>query len=176
VGLAAIQQPRRIVLTGPECTGKSTLAARLAEELGAPLLVESARLYADEVKRELGVDDVERIARWAVEKEDALLASAPTTIVLDTDLLSTVVYGRHYYGFRSEWIEREASARLGSLYLLCHPDIPWVGDGVRDRPDDRDEMFGEFRAVLTEFGAPVADIRGTGEARFASARLAVSRG
>jgi NadR type nicotinamide-nucleotide adenylyltransferase len=163
---------RRIVLTGPECTGKSTLAARLAAELGAPLLPESARAYAEEVKRELTVDDVEPIARGHVTAETTALRAQPATLVLDTDLLSTVVYGRHYYAFRSEWLEGEARARLGSLYLLCHPDVPWVRDEVRDRPGDRREMLAEFRRVLAEFGASVVDIRGLGDARFDAVRAA----
>ena len=164
---------RRIVLTGPECTGKSTLAAMLAAELGAPLLAESARGYAASVGRPLTVDDVEPIARHAVAAEDFLLRSAPTAIVLDTDLLSTVVYGRHYYGFRSAWIEDELRARLGDRYLLCHPDVPWIADGIRDRPGDRREMLAEFRSTLEEFGAPFTDIRGTGDARLAAARAAL---
>jgi NadR type nicotinamide-nucleotide adenylyltransferase len=165
---------RRIVLTGPECTGKSTLAAALAAELGAPLVAESARAYAEEVKRALTVDDVEPIARRHVRAEDETLTLRPPTIVLDTDLLSTVVYGRHYYGLRSEWIETEARARLGSIYLLCHPDVPWVRDGIRDRPGDRSEMLEEFRGVLAEFGANVVEIRGLGEARFDAVRAAAT--
>ena len=55
-------------------------------------------------------------------------------VVLDTDLLSTTVYAEHYYGACPEWIKRAARARMGSLYLLCEPDLPWSPDGVRDRP------------------------------------------
>jgi NadR type nicotinamide-nucleotide adenylyltransferase len=167
---------RRIVLTGPECSGKTTLATQLAEELGAPLVPESARAFAEEVKRALVVDDVEQIARRHVAAEGSFLAASPTTLVLDTDLLSTVVYGRHYYGFRSEFIDREARARVGSLYLLCAPDLPWLPDGVRDRPEGREEMLAEFRAVLAEFGAPFVAITGAGAARLDAARRAITRG
>jgi nicotinamide riboside kinase len=165
---------RRIVLTGPECTGKSTLAARIAAETGSVLVLESARGYAEDVKRPLTVDDVEPIARRAIATEDAIVATKPTGLVFDTDLLSTVVYGRHYYGFRSEFIEREARARRADLYLLCRPDIPWEPDGIRDSPGNREEMLELFRTVLAEFGARVTEIGGLGDARFASALKASS--
>jgi NadR type nicotinamide-nucleotide adenylyltransferase len=171
VGSAAV---RRIVLTGPECTGKSTLAARLAKELGAPLVEEMARIFAAAVQRELTEQDVEVIARRAIEAEDRVLRGHPPGIVLDTDLISTIVYGRHYYRFRSEWLEGEARARLGDLYLLCAPDVPWVADGIRDRPGDRREMLKEFRDVLAEFGATVVEISGLGEARYEAVRAAVA--
>jgi nicotinamide riboside kinase len=163
---------QRIVLSGPECTGKTTLAARLASDTGAAFVRESARAYAEEMKRPLTVHDVEPIARRAIATEEAILATEPSGLVLDTDLLSTVVYGRHYYGFRSDFIEREARARLGDLYLLCLPDIPWEADGVRDCPTDREGMLERFREVLREFGARVIEIGGTGDARYAAVRAA----
>jgi nicotinamide riboside kinase len=168
--------PRRIVLTGPECTGKTTLAARLASDTGAAFVLESARAYAEDVKRPLTVDDVEQIARRAIATEDAILRTEPSGLVFDTDLLSTVVYGRHYYGFRNEFIERGARARIGDLYLLCLPDIPWCADGVRDRPEQREELLELFRAVLSEFGATVVEIGGVGELRYAAVKRAVEGG
>jgi NadR type nicotinamide-nucleotide adenylyltransferase len=168
---------RRIVVTGPECTGKTTIARALANRLGAPWLPEASRAYAEDRRREgraLTRDDVEPIARAAMAAEDAALKSAPADLVLDTDLLSTVAYARHYYGACPEWIEREARARLGAVYLLCAPDVPWVADGVRDRPLEREAMHTQFRAVLEEFGARIAEVRGLGAAREHSAAAAVS--
>lgn len=130
---------QRIVLTGPEATGKTTLAAALARRLGAPWLPEASRAYAEEVKRELVAADVESIATRTMRAEDAALATHPPLLVLDTDLISTVVYARHYYGGSPGWVEDAARARRGDLYLLCAPDLPWTADGVRDRPANREE-------------------------------------
>lgn len=155
----------RVVLTGPECTGKTTLAATLAEQFGAPWLPEASREYAAERAREgraLTLADVEPIARRAIVREDQTLAAAPAMLVLDTDLLSTVTYSRHYYGSSSAWLEGEARARKASLYLLCAPDLPWTPDGIRDRPANREDMFAVFERVLTEFGAGFTVIRGSG--------------
>ena len=158
----------RVVVTGPECTGKTTLAAGLGAEFDALWLGEAAREYAAEARRagrELGLDTVEPIARRAVAAQDDAMRDAPALLVLDTDLISTVVYSRHYYGTASEWLVAEARARRGDLYLLCAPDIPWTADGIRDRPEGRDAMFALFGSALAEFGATVVEIRGQGDAR-----------
>lgn len=167
----------RVVVTGPECTGKTTLAADLASAFGTPWLPEMARAYAAERAAKgqfLAAADVDLIAARAIAAEDAALAATPPLLVLDTDLLSTVTYARHYYGASSAWLEGEARARRAQLYLLCAPDIPWIPDGIRDRPDRRDELFSEFDRVLTEFGADVTGVRGSGNARLAAAMAAVS--
>jgi nicotinamide riboside kinase len=72
------------------------------------------------------------------------------------------------------WIETEARARLADLYLLCHPDLPWTSDGVRDRPSQREELLGDFRATLVSLGAHVVEISGVGDVRLERARAAVA--
>lgn len=158
----------RIVVTGSECTGKTTLAQRLAAHLAAPWLPETARSYAVERLREgqvLTAADVEPIAHRVVAAEDVALAAAPPILVLDTDLISTIVYARHYYGACPAWIEAEARLRRGTHYLLCDPDLPWLADGVRDRPDARTAIHTQFRAALEEFEASVTVVSGRGGAR-----------
>jgi NadR type nicotinamide-nucleotide adenylyltransferase len=163
----------RIVLTGPESTGKSVLAAALAHAYGAPLSLEYAREYA-EGRDTLGPDDVEPIARGQIAAEDRARAAGGAALVLhDTDLVSTVLYARHYYGDCPAWIVDAARTRRADLYLLCAPDVPWATDPVRDRPHARDELFAEFRATLDAFGCPVVEIRGDWAEREMAARRAV---
>ena len=164
---------RRIVLTGPESTGKTTLAAALAERFGAPWTREAARLFAESSTVPLSAATVAPIAQLSIQLEDAVLASAPELLVRDTDLVSTVVYARHYYGDVAEWIEDEARSRRGDLYLLCLPDLPWEPDGVRDRPAQREALLEDFRRCLAELGAVVVEIGGAGPARLAAAERAV---
>jgi NadR type nicotinamide-nucleotide adenylyltransferase len=156
---------QRIVLTGPEASGKTTLATALARHFRSPWLPETARLYADEVKRKLTAADAEPIARRAIAAEDAAIASVPPLLILDTDIISTVVYVRHYYGPCPAWIEDAARERRGDLYLLCAPDLPWIADGVRDRQAQRQELFALFEAALDEFGCTVIEVSGAGVAR-----------
>lgn len=166
---------RRIVVTGSECTGKTTLVRYLAERLGAPWVEEYSRRYADGKGAPLDASDVEPIARGQIEAADAAVPGPSGILVLDTDLVSTVVYARHYYGSCPRWIEEAALARRGDLYLLCHPDVPWVADGVRDRGERRAEMHALFAAALRALGAPVADVTGERGGREERALLAVRR-
>lgn len=180
----------RVVLIGPEASGKTTLARELAEEFNAPWTPEAARLFAETWPEPLSLATVAPIARLSMRLEDEALAGIAATdpatvsataaesaprplLVRDTDLVSTVVYSRHYYGVVEEWIEREARARRGDLYLLCRPDLPWFPDGVRDRPDQRERLYEDFRLTLRSMDARIADVSGAGEARRMMAREAV---
>lgn len=183
----------RIIVTGPECTGKTTLARELAEELGTLWVPEFARRYAAAAHgRPLTSADVEPIARGQIAQEDAVLAElraraddtdrrpapgqpAPgrPALVQDTDLVSTVVYARHYYGSCPPWILAATHERLGDLYLLADIDIAWEPDGIRDRPFARDAMLARFREHLDELGARTRLISGQGSVRLAAALAAV---
>jgi NadR type nicotinamide-nucleotide adenylyltransferase len=148
----------RVCLIGPECTGKTTLAEELSRHFNAPWVPEFAREYASAVGRELTADDVEPIARG----ELALIDAAPNEglVILDTDLISTVVYARHYYGSCPEWIEREAQARKADLYLLTDIDLPWVPDSLRDSAAPRESLYAQFVQMLKEYGANFVAIKG----------------
>jgi nicotinamide riboside kinase len=169
-----------VVLIGPESTGKTRLAEDLAERYGVPWSPEYAREYAAGRTAPLTFDDVSAIGQGQKEGEDATLAQARRLgvplVVLDTDLVSTVVYSRHYYGDCPHWIEDEARGRLGDLYLLHHVDVPWVAEGLlREQPERREELLGLFESTLEELGAAVLDIRGSWDARRRLAIEAVDR-
>jgi NadR type nicotinamide-nucleotide adenylyltransferase len=169
---------RRIVLTGGECTGKTTLARHLAERFDTSWVPEAAREAALAKSGSLGSDDVAPIARAHVAAADAGLRDAVERgrplIFLDQDLLSTVVYARHYYGACPGWIEALAAERLGDLYLLCLPDLDWVPDAARDRGERRAEVHALFDAALRRVGARVVEISGIGPLRAERAEAAVA--
>lgn len=166
---------RRIVVTGSESTGKTTLARALAAALHTTWVPEFSREYAAARSGALTADDVAPIARGQVAREDAALAAAGShrPLVLDTDLLSTTVYAEHYYGHCPPWISAAARARRADLYLLCAVDLPWEADGVRDQPAARHEVQARFAARLREVGALVLPVTGRGPARLQSAIAAV---
>lgn len=161
--------PLRVVLTGSECTGKTTLARMLARELDTLVVPEMARAHAELIARPLTAADVEPIARAQMRADDEAMARASAegrrVLVLDTDLVSTTVYARHYYGTCPAWIDAEARARRGDLYLLCDIDVRWVSDPARDRPHHRAEIHAMFVAALTALGARWTTVRGLGEVR-----------
>jgi NadR type nicotinamide-nucleotide adenylyltransferase len=167
---------RRIVLTGSESTGKTTLAEALAGHLGTVWVPEFSRAYAESKGGVLTAADVEPIARGQAAAEQAALAGRHGGFVMfDTDLVSTLVYARHYYGMAPSWIEAAIRRYPPALYLLCQIDLAWAADGVRDRPASRAALHTAFRDTLLEFGFNAAEIQGTGPARLASAIDAVNR-
>ena len=167
----------RVCVTGPESTGKTTLARRLAALENTAWVPEASRLYAERVARPLDAADVTPIAHEHIALADAGATRArdrgARLLVLDTDLLSTVIYARHYYDAAPRWIERAERARRADLYLLCDVDVAWVPDGVRDRPTDREAMFGQFAHALARRNARVRVVRGGWDERWAIARQAV---
>lgn len=167
-------RPARVVVTGSESTGKTTLAAMLAADFAAPWSPEEARRYVERVARALAAEDVEPIARGQLAGEECAVAAASALAIHDTDLVSTMVYARHYYGACPAWIEQAARQRRADLYLLCHPDVPWIADGLQhDRGFLREEMHALFVAALAEVGALVVHIRGDWAARRVMGRRAI---
>ena len=169
---------RQVCVTGPESTGKTTLAQRLAELANTEWVPEASRVYAEREGAELHASDVEPIAREHIRLADAgaerARAAGKQLLVLDTDLLSTVVYSRHYYRMVPPWVERKERARRADLYLLCDIDVPWIADGIRDRPASRDEMFALFRDALVRRRAPFVVVRGNWDERWSIAERAVA--
>lgn len=167
--------PRRVVLVGGESTGKTTLAAALAAELAAPWVPEYARQYAAAAGRPLTAADVEPIARGQLALEDDAACRAGPLLILDTDLVSTVAYAHHYYGACPLWIEAAARAR-GGLYLLLHPDVPWVADPQRDQPRARAALRARFEAAVAALELPlVVHVAGSWPERARTARAAIAR-
>lgn len=171
-------RPRRVVLIGPESTGKTWLAGELAARHKVPWSPEHARAYVERHGAALTYADVEPIGRGQREGEDAAIlratAAGAALVVLDTDLVSTSVYSRHYYGDCPRWVEEKAERRLGDLYLLHHVDVEWTADGhQRAAPERREELFERFRAALAGLRARVSDIRGSWDERRLRAVAAV---
>lgn len=165
----------RVVLTGSESTGKSTLGVRLAARYGVELVPEFVRDFAQRKGGSIDFSDHGPIARGQMALEDEYAARADRLLIQDTDLLSTVVYCRHYFGRCPVWIEDVARERRPSLYLLCEVDAPWVADGVRDRGERRDEMQQLFRDALAEFGARFVVIEGDLVSRELKAAEAIAK-
>jgi NadR type nicotinamide-nucleotide adenylyltransferase len=164
----------RVVLTGSESTGKTTLAKRLAAHFQAELVPEFVRGYAESKGGLIEFSDHGPIARGQMALEDEHIARAPRLIIQDTDLLSTVVYCTHYFGRCPAWIEDAAASRRPDVYLLCEIDLEWVADGVRDRGHLRGEMQQLFREAVRASRVPTTVIIGDSEERFARAVASVS--
>jgi HTH-type transcriptional repressor of NAD biosynthesis genes len=167
---------RKIVVFGPESTGKTTLARELALHINTLWVPEFSRHFLD-VKGTIEANDVWPILYGQAAWENAAFAEIENSnrpLICDTDALTTQIYAAHYYGVASAQIEDFVESRHGDFYLLCDIDLPWVPDGVmRDSGHIRKEMFLQFESQLIKRGWPFALIQGAEEERFAGALAAL---
>jgi NadR type nicotinamide-nucleotide adenylyltransferase len=167
---------KRIVLTGAESTGKSTLAQALSQYYGEPCSREFVRNYVEQVGRELNAEDLDPIARGQLAMEDAACRQAQRLVLHDTNILSSIIYASYYFDTEIEWVNHAFLQRDYTLYLLCMPDICWVADaGQRESPEARDRLHALFKQRLDTLQLPYVEIHGTREERLSQAMRAIDR-
>lgn len=160
----------RVVITGAESTGKTTLAQALSDYYSEPWTKEFVRSYVEHLNRELRPEDLEPIARGQLAAEDAHLDQARRLMIHDTNLLSSIIYARHYFGKELDWVNQRFKERNYSLYFLCMPDIPWEADtGQRESPEVRALLHQSFKAELASLKLPYVEMRGSKEMRLQQA-------
>ena len=166
----------RVVVSGSECTGKTVLTRALAANFGAPFSTESARDYVNELGRAVQFSDVGPIAQRQIEIEDALLGDGSRLYIFDTDLFSTLIYSRSYFGRCPGWIEPLCRARRADLYLLCGVDLPWVKDDFQRGQDTltkRQHAHDLFANVLNKNGCSISAVSGLNNNRLQCAISAI---
>ena len=168
----------RIVATGGECTGKTTLVTQLSEFFGTPCSNEAARDYVNKLGRAVQYSDVETIAKHQIAIEDQVSASNSRMIFLDTDLFSTLIYSHFYFEQCPDWIEPACNARRADLYLLCGFDLPWIEDEFQRGKGDsesRQAIHHLFSENLCRAGCNIVEISGPDGARLNQAISAVKK-
>lgn len=128
-------RPKRILILGPESTGKSTLAEKLAQHYAEPWVPEVAREYLENLDRLYTYEDLLQIGKQQMNLEDELALSATRFLFCDTDLRVIQVWSQHRYGKVDPWVLKEIARRTYDLILLCAPDLPWQEDLLREHPE-----------------------------------------
>ncbi len=168
----------RIAIYGPESTGKTELATRLATHFGAPLVAEYARERWDQ-QGTLRLEDMLPVAREQWRREDAAATQTDGFIICDTEALTTMLWSDLLYDTCPDELRREAEKRCKgyALYLLLDIDVPFAPDPQRCFPDpaDREKCMRIWRGALERRGLPHALIRGDWTARERLAVEAVNR-
>jgi len=156
----------KIVLFGPESTGKTTLSIELAKHYNTVWTPEYAREYLQEKWNDVAticeIEDIIPIAIGQTKLENDLLSKANKIIFCDTNILETKVYAEEYYENYSNEILNEAVENLNyTLYFLTDIDIPYEQDDLRDRPNQRQEMFDAFKNALEKHNNPYVILSGS---------------
>jgi nicotinamide riboside kinase len=106
--------------------------------------------------------DLIPIAKGQIALENKLALKADKILICDTDLLETKVYSEEYYGgFVHPNLDKYALKNQYDLYLLTNIDTPWEADDLRDRPDQRKEMYDAFENTLIHYNRPYIKLNGS---------------
>ena len=164
----------KVVLFGPESSGKTTLSRHLARHYHTVWAPEFAREYLQEKwnneRKTCEAEDLLPIAVGQMKLENKLAKRADKILICDTDLLETKVYSEEFYGgFVDDKLDKAASENQYDLYLLTYIDTPWEEDDLRDRPELRLEMFNAFEKSLIDNNRPYILLKGDKETRLKNA-------
>jgi len=171
------QQPTeiiKVVLFGPESTGKTTISEQLARYYNTVWVPEYAREYLqnkwNDERKTCEPHDLLPIAEGQMRLENSLASKATELLICDTDLLETKVYSEAYYvGNCDPTLEKYALQNKYDLYLLTNIDIPWVGDDLRDKPNERQRMFNYFKEALEKYNRNFVILSGDKKTRLQTA-------
>ncbi len=155
----------KIVITGPECSGKTSLAGVLHKKLGGVMVPEFARSYLMLRKGNYDQQSFRQIVRGQKSLEDAAFGLRPAWVFQDTSYFVLRIWSQLKFGEIDPVIMEEYGNEKADHYLLCLPDIPWTQDGLRENPDDRWSIFYLYHKALIESGRSFIIIDGTPEQR-----------
>ena len=138
---------KKIVIIGPESTGKTTLTKSLAKHYNCPFVTEYAREYIDNLNRPYVEDDILKIAKKQIELEDKKHGKY---LFLDTNLIVCKVWSQYKHGRCHPWIIEQIKKREYHHYLLCDIDLKLEKDHQRENPNNREELFEIYKNELNK--------------------------
>ena len=160
---------KKIVIIGPESTGKSTLCEQLAQFYKTQWVPEYAREYLTGLGRPYNYEDLLIIAKGQIEQEDRITDSVKTPLIfIDTDMYVMKVWCEFVFGKCHSFILEEIVKRKYDAYLLCHTDLPWVADALREYPDlaSRERLYHMYKDLMVNQSTTWIDIHGSYEERY----------
>ena len=164
----------KVVLFGPESTGKTTLSKQLARYYNSVWVPEYAREYLQNKwnndRKTCASEDLIPIGEGQMLIENTLAQKTETVLICDTDLLETMVYAETYYsGVCDTILKKYALKNTYDLYFLTYIDTPWEADNLRDRPNEREYMFKAFETALIKYKRPYIILKGNKSERLKTA-------
>lgn len=169
---------KKIVVIGPESTGKSTLCAELAGHYQTVWCPEYAREYLLQNGTAYTYQDLTKIAQGQLTIEDYFAQDAKGDYYfVDTDLYVMKVWYEVAFQHCPTWILKEIARRTCDLYLLCNTDLPWAPDELREYPDlpMRQKLFRMYQDIALNSGVPWIEISGTDQQRLQKAITTINQ-
>ena len=154
-----------IAVTGPESSGKTTLAHYLGEALPALVVEEQSRRILERLTHQYQLQDILNIGRAQFQAVINALEVPDAIVVSDTFMIELKVWTEVRFDGEPDEIAQLRRALVPDLYVLCMPDIPWEPDPVRENPHDRDELFKLYQRYVRQSGVPVFVARDSGPQR-----------
>ncbi len=157
----------KIAVVGPESTGKSLMARRLAREFATLYVPEYSRYYCRDLNRQYTLEDEVNMFHGQVALEDCLvdLVDQPL-LICDTTILTVKIWSDYLFGSTPDLVLNELRARTYDFYLLMDIDLPWEDDPLRDFPDKREYFMEVWKKELAALDAHYKVISGLGEERY----------
>ena len=176
---------KKIVVIGPESTGKSTLCEQLAQHYKTIWCPEYAREYLHQNGIKYKYDDLKKIAEGQLIIEDycesevssQLTTHNPQLLFIDTNMFVMKVWYEYVFERCEYFVLDEIAARKYDLYLLCNIDLPWAEDEMREYPDEqpRKELFNIYKDLMINQTTNWVEISGGYDERLKKAINAVEQ-
>lgn len=169
---------KKIVIIGPESTGKSTLCKQLAKHFNTSWCPEFAREYLLNNGTNYTYNDLLTIAKGQLALEEEMTVQANNGLLfIDTNMYVMKVWCEFVFDKCHPWILEQIVNRPYDLYLLCNTDLPWVKDELREYPDleTRNKLFHYYKDLLVNQATPWIEISGNNETRLQQAIDAVNK-
>ena len=166
---------KKILILGPESTGKSTLAKDLSTHFSEPWAPEFSREYLENLTRDYDFEDLSTIAKGQLKVEDDAAQTGKEFLFCDTDLRVIHIWSAHRFGKTSPWIVEEIENRVYDLILLTDIDMDWEPDLLREHPEPemRFYFFKKYLELAKSSGFPFEIISGSREERLGKAISAI---
>jgi len=150
------------VFTGPESTGKTTLANHFSRTYNAPLVEEYARTFLETLNRDYTLADVIEMAATQLKMEQEAIKQDATMLFLDTDLINYAIWLKVKYNTTIDWIDNAISNQPKKHYFLCAIDVPWETDPLREHPNEKDRkaLFQLHLSLLEKHQYPYTILSG----------------
>ena len=157
----------KIAITGPESTGKSTLAEKLARHFNVGFIPEYSRTYLENFEGQYTENDVVEIAKGQYNLILEEEKKNPEILIADTETIVCKIWVEYVFKHSNETIDEILKKQDFDLYLLCDIDLPWVYDPLRENPniEERKELFDIYKNTLTKMNVPFEIVSGDDEER-----------